>query len=183
MSLLLDHLDARTRQLMHAEVQHDLARGALYLSPRLSDVGRAGYLPALLDAIASGNADTLAVAIARGQFLNSYEMSHRRGVPYVKSVPHDAHITLAEGEFNRYYLRGLCVRAGEDGIDHLEIYRAKVVHVPRWDSEARIGKLIRVAALLPDLRTRIGVDLALGLPNGPNSGLSARLPANSNIVP
>ncbi len=182
MPLSLHHLDARTRTFMHDEVQYDLARGSLYLSSRLSDIGRVAYVPALLDAIARGDTDTFAAAIARGGFLNTSELSHsRRGMPYVKAVPHDAHVTLAEGEYNRFYVRGLCVRAVEDGIDHVEIYRAKVVHVPRWDSEARIGKLVTASALLTDLRTNVGVDTALGLPNGPNSGLSARLPANSNV--
>lgn len=113
--------------------------------------------------------------------LNSHEQGHsRRGTPYVKAVPHNAHITLADGEFNRFYLRALCVRADQDGIEHLEIYRAKVVESPRWDSEVRIGKFINASALLADLRAHPGVDLALGVPNGPNSGLSAKLPADSN---
>jgi len=182
MPLHLHHLDARTRQLMHDEVQYDLARGEIFLSSRLSDGGRAAYVAMLLDAIARGDVDTFAAALARGRVLNPYEQSHsRNGMPYIKAVPRDAHTMLAEGEFNRFYLRALCVRAGQDGIEHLEIYRAKVVHRPRWDSEARIGKLVAASALLADLRAHPGVDLALGVPNGPNSGLSARLPANSNV--
>lgn len=182
MPLTLYHLDHRTRVFMHDEVQRDIAAGSLYLSRRLSDTGRISYVPTLLDAIANGDVDTFAAAIARGRLLSPYEESHsRRGTPYVKAVPHDAHVTLAEGEFNRFYLRGLCVRASEDGIAHLQIYRAKVVHSPRWDSEARIGQLVLASALLADLRAHRGVDLALGVPNGPNSGLSARLPANSNV--
>jgi hypothetical protein len=38
-------------------------------------------------------------------------MSHRNGVPYVKRVPVNAPGILAEGEFNRFYLRGLCLAA------------------------------------------------------------------------
>ena len=167
---------------MHREVQHDLLHGNLYLSPRLSDLGRMGYVPALLDAAARGDTETFAAAIARNGFLNTTEVSHRRGRPYVKAVPHDAHLTLAEGEYHRFYLRAVCVRAGEDGIEHLEICRAKVVHTPRWESEARIGKQVRVSALLTDLRASVGVETALGIPNGPNSGLSARVPANSNVA-
>lgn len=178
----LDHLDPRTRALMHGEVQLDLARGGLYLSPRLSDAGRAGYVPVLLDAFARGDTKTFATDLARRRgFFNTHESSHRRGIDYVKAVPRDAHVTLAEGEFNRFYLRALCVRAAEDGIPQLQICRAKVVHNPRWESERRIGTFVDAVALLTDLRTNIGVDLALGIPNGPNSGLSARLPANSNM--
>jgi hypothetical protein len=182
MSLYLHHLDPRTRLLMHNEVQHDLARGALYLSRRLTDPGRAMYVPTLLNAVMRGDTDSFAQGIQRNRLLKTHEESHsRRGMPFVKAVPHDAHVTLAEGEFHRFYLRGLSARAVEDGIEHLEIFRAKVVHVPRWESEARIGKRIAPSALLADLREHPGVDLALGVPNGPNSGLSARLPANANI--
>lgn len=34
MSMYLPHLDARTRRLMHDEVQADIARGTLYFSRR-----------------------------------------------------------------------------------------------------------------------------------------------------
>lgn len=181
MSLFMHHLDARTRVLMHDEVQHDIAAGSLYLSRRLTDPGRMTYVPTLLDAVARGDAGTFATAIQRGRLIKTHEESHsRRGMPFIKAVPHDAHLTLAEGEFHRFYLRGLSRRAVQDGIEHLEIFRAKVVTVPRWDSEARIGKCVAASALLADLRANPGVDLALGVPNGPNSGLSARLPANSN---
>jgi hypothetical protein len=183
MSLYLHNLDARTRSLMHAEVQLDITHSQLYLSPRLSNLGLVAYPAVLLAAVAQGDADSLATSIANARMLNECETSHsRRGTAYVKRVQHDAHITLAHGEYNRFYLRGLCVRALEDGISHLEIYRAKVVNSPRWDSEARIAKLIAAAALLADLRANIGVDVALGVPNGPNSGLSARLPAASSTA-
>jgi hypothetical protein len=58
----------------------------------------------------------------------------------------------------------------------LLVYRAKAVMVPRADSQAMIGIMIDAKALLADLRIHQGVDTALGLPNGPNSGLSVRLP-------
>ena len=55
-------------------------------------------------------------------------------------------------------------------------YRAKQVSNPRPELEALIGQSIDPAKLLNDLQTKIGVDTALGLPAGPNSGLSAKLP-------
>ena len=84
--------------------------------------------------------------------------------------------TLAEGEFNRFYLRALCRRAVEDGVPNLTVYRAKAVRVPRAESQALVGKAIGAQALLQDLRAHPGTDTALGLPPGPNSGLSAKLP-------
>ena len=94
-----------------------------------------------------------------------------------RKVPVNAADTLAEGEFNRFYLRGLCRRALENGEKELVIYRAKPVSQPRRESERKLGTTVDAEALLRDLREHLGVDSALGLPPGPNSGLSAKLPA------
>jgi hypothetical protein len=88
----------------------------------------------------------------------------------------NAHEMLAEGEFNRFYIRGLCVRALADGIDEVVVYRAKAVQNARSESEGKIGQRVSADALLVDLRLHKGVDTALGLPPGPNSGLSVHLP-------
>jgi hypothetical protein len=93
----------------------------------------------------------------------------------VSKVPRTAPITLAEGEFNRFYLRGLCQRAIEAGGPAIEIYRARASVTPRPESEAMIGRHLDADKLLVDLREHVGVDTALGLPPGPNSGLSGRL--------
>ena len=85
--------------------------------------------------------------------------------------------TLAESQFNRYYIRALCRRALEDGIEALVIYRAKPVATPRPESEALVETTIDPAALLEDLRAHTGEETpALGVPAGPNSGISVRLP-------
>jgi hypothetical protein len=46
----------------------------------------------------------------------------------------------------------------------------------RAESEQKIGQRIAAEALLRDLRAHPGLDTALGLPPGPNSGLSVHLP-------
>jgi hypothetical protein len=73
-------------------------------------------------------------------------------------------------------MRGLCARAKAEGTTRAVIYRAKHVTNPRPESEIMIGTDVEVDQLLADLRTHIGTDTALGLPSGPNSGLSIRLP-------
>ena len=75
---------------------------------------------------------------------------------------------------NRYYIRGLCRKAIADG-GEIEAYRAKNVNDPRPESQALIGTEMNANQLLEDLRTHNGVDTALGLPSGPNSGISARI--------
>ncbi|MFZ0321604.1 MAG: hypothetical protein WAL56_20940 [Candidatus Sulfotelmatobacter sp.] len=91
------------------------------------------------------------------------------------AVPVTAADTLAEGEFNRFYARGLCRRAKVEGGSELKVHRAKEVENPRTQSEALIGSTLDPEKLLLDLRESIGVEPALGLPPGPNSGLSVKI--------
>ena len=65
----------------------------------------------------------------------------------------------------------------EDGISELVIYRAKPVSNPRPESEARVETSLSPEELLDDLRSHPGDEPpTLGVPSGPNSGLSVRLP-------
>lgn len=174
MPLDLVDLDADARAFMLDELARDEEAGAVYLSGRLTPHGRAVYPGLLRAAIQTGDDGSFAAALAAPGMLAASEVAVRRGRPYSKRVPHDAHLTLAEGEFNRYYLRGLCrVVLGLGGTD-VEVYRARPVRSARSASTALLGARIDAAALLADLRTSVGVDTALGLPPGPNSGLSAR---------
>ena len=112
---------------------------------------------------------------APGLFVDRYEKKTPRGGITIAAVPHTAPTTFAEGEFNRYYLRGLCARLIAEGSGQIEIYRARSSAQARTASEAMIGAILDPAALLADLRANMGVDTALGLPPGPNSGLSGRI--------
>jgi len=176
MGLDYRNLDDNTRRQAEAELDFDINRGALYLSQRLTESGVAAYPDMLRDALRRGSDATLAEALRQPGILATHEMSHRLGRPYRKRVPVNAADTLAEGEFNRFYLRGLCRRALDEGINALVVYRAKDAAFPRPESEALIGKHLEPATLLEDLRASGGADTALGLPPGPNSGLSACLP-------
>ena len=177
MSLKLENLDTQTRSHMTAEIKADIATTRLYLSNRLSTRGRTDY-PQLLRQSAEGRDKSWLANELRGNGrLN--EMEERRkpkGGTTMARVPVTAPDTLAEGEFNEFYLRGLCVRALAAGTPDLIIYRAKEVENPRPESVAKIGQRISAQALLDDLRANPGVDTALGLPPGPNSGLSAKIP-------
>ncbi len=180
----LRNLDDVTRAAMLSEVDHDIAAGpgptgVLYVSPRLSPQGVSGYPDLLRDAVQTGNDATLAAALAsNGRLLAHETAKHPKGGPdVVKAVPVTAPQTMAEGEFNRYYARGVCVRAlAETGPQAtVTIYRARESTNPRPESVALVGTTPSAAALLEDLRTHIGMDTALHLPPGPNSGLSIHL--------
>jgi len=87
-------------------------------------------------------------------------------------VPVSAPETLAEGEFNRYDARGLCARAIAEGIDEAVVYRGKDVQNPCIESQYKIEQRVKAKNLLEDLRRSLGVEPALGIPLGPNSGLT-----------
>lgn len=175
MGLNYMNLDERTRELMLAEIDHD--GQALYSSENLSPVGKTDYPGLLRDAARRGSDDELAREIQTR--LNSHEKprTNKSGTTTTPRMRKNAHEMLAEGEFNRFYIRALCLRAIEDSIPHLIVYRAKQVRNARSASEAKIGTQVDPNALLQDLRSSAnGLDTALELPPGPNSGLSVRLP-------
>lgn len=176
MGLNLLDLDEATREEMLKELQYDTERGGVWLSDNLNEKGRADY-PDLMEAAArSHDDDWLAMQIADGR-LNSHEKPRlNRGTVVTPKMRSNAHTMLAEGEFNRLYARGLCRRAIAEGIGELEVYRAKAVEHPRTESVRMIGQRVDPKQLLEDLRESRGMDTALRLPPGPNSGLSVKLP-------
>ena len=174
------NLDERTRLLMMEELERDIENNVLYFSSRLNEDGLCEYVEILKKAITGGAPDSFADELRQRRCLKTHENRRKpKGGFTTVKVPITAADTLAEGEFNRFYIRALCRRAIREGIDYVVVYRAKEVRDPRPESEKLIGKSIGVRFLLDDLRTNIGVDTALGLPAGPNSGLSAMIPETS----
>lgn len=177
MALNYKNLDERTRELMLDEVNFDVSQGTLYLSKRLTEQGKQNYEDLLKEAIQNYDDAWLGSELRnRGYMKSSEERKKPKGGLTIAKVPATAADTLGEGEFNRFYARGLCLRAIADNIQELIIYRAKVVRHPRLESEQMLGRKIDPKALLEDLRQNPGVEPALGLPPGPNSGLSVQLP-------
>lgn len=171
------NLDAETRAFMLEEIALDVDSGVLFISTRLNASGKAVYADLLATASQECDDVWLASELRKGLLNETLQARKPKGAGYyTRRMPSDAPETLAEGEFNRFYARGLCRRAIKYGIPELEIYRAKVVMNPRTASEAKLGTMISAEALLVDLRTSQGMDTALGLPPGPNSGLSVKLP-------
>ncbi|HEX8618217.1 MAG TPA: hypothetical protein VF911_11580 [Thermoanaerobaculia bacterium] len=174
---LLNLNEEGVRLAMLREITQDQTQERLYVGKYLSATGAERY-PELLKQ-AAGSADDALLALNlrhSGTFLESVPKRTPTGKMTIAKVPVTAADTLAEGEFNRFYMRGLCLVAMERGITELEVYRARHSEKPRAESEALIGKRVLVAQLLEDLRTHPGCDTALGLPPGPNSGLSVRIP-------
>lgn len=175
MALKLDVND-RIRNIMAAEVAFDEQRNELYMSKRFTPVGAAEYPGILKEAVMSGGDADLATKLRiHGCFAETETRRLKSGKISIAKVPTTAPETFAEGEFNRFYLRALCLVAIADGVEHVEVYRARPSDNPRPESEALIGAKLDAKKLLEDLRNNVGVDTCLGLPPGPNSGLSAKL--------
>ncbi len=177
MAMDFRNLDERTRAFMAQEVERDVSRGNLYVSKRFNDKGRQEYPSLLLEAVKSHDDDWLALQLyARGLLTHGETRRLPKDIIAVAQVPATAGVTIAEGEFNRYYMRGVCRAALEDGIPQVVVYRGKEVEHPRPESEAMLGKKIPAAALLVDLRAVPGTRSRYGIPTGPNSGLTICLP-------
>lgn len=170
-----ENLDNITRKLMEEEVNYDIQSKKIYISSRLNDFGKLNYTKLLKSAINEGNCYSLANELRNQNCIKTKEERKTKNGLHLVNVPVTAHETLAEGEFNRYYIRALCIRVITDKIGVLEIYRAKEVSNSRTESQMKIGNIINPEKILLDLRENIGVDTAFGLPSGPNSGLSIRI--------
>lgn len=176
MSLDLRHLDEKTRNHMIEEIMSDIKGNRLYISSRLSPQGRIDYSSLLLETCKQYDDEWLASQLRINGRLNATEERRKpKGGTTIANIPINAPEMLAEGEFNRFYIRGLCCRLQAEGKGKLVVYRAKNVANPRIESERLIGKEVDAQTLLNDLRQNVGVDTALGLPAGPNSGISVQM--------
>jgi hypothetical protein len=180
-SLDLVHLDSTTRRFMIAELETDAATGALFLSPQLSDAGLRQYRRLLRDAILAGTDASFAEALcAQDAVRQPSRWQHPREVGAAEALV-AVTVRLAEREFHRFYLRGLCCRALDQGVPTLVIYRARPADPGRASADAMIGVRIDARSLLEDLR---GVFRSLpphGLPQCRDPGLSVRLPEDPPV--
>lgn len=170
MSFDFQNLNNETRSKMLDEINHDISNKNLYYSKRFSQKGIDDYPDLLIKHVEDGDEVSLGDELNKGGRFNSMEQTARGP----KKVPINAHETLSEGEFNRFYTRALCLIAIETN-KKLEVYRAKEVSSARSESHNKIGDIVDPQSVLKDLRANIGVDTALGLPSGPNSGLTVKL--------
>lgn len=176
MALNLENLDPGTRRYMLDEFEADLTAGALYRSPQLTETGARRYEGLLRTTLTSGTDETFAQALSvidavlpPGRWQHSKEVG-------AGNATMAATVLLAEREFHRFYLRGLCRRALDEGVETLIIYRARPADPGRASSDAMVGVRISVLSLLEDLRGTFRSLPPHGLPQCRDPGLSVRLP-------
>lgn len=176
MSFLFSNLDGDTRKYMIEEFDTDIENGTVYISKSFNEIGSKTWPKIFREAIISNNIEWLIDQMKRIDCLNEYESYVKNDIVRQRKVSSDALTRFVEGEFNRYYIRGLAKRAIAEKIESLIVYRGKEVSHPRPESEELIGKKVDPNDLLTDLRKNIGIDTVLGIPKGPNSGLTVKLP-------
>ena len=178
MGLHHEDLDNETRLFMIEEIEMDIRSDKVYRSSYLTQSGQGDFPDLVLAAAKNGNDDSLATSLS-GKFNRTTQRRKPKGPGYyTAAVPVNAAEVLAESEFNRYFVRGLCRRAIKFDIGRLQVYRAKAVAQPRLESESKIGLLVLPDVVLTDVRKsqEYGVETALGIPPGPGSGISLRIP-------
>ena len=107
MEFNFENLNEQTRLAMVSEVKTDIDRETIYYSKRFTKYGRIKYLALLLDAVKSGNEQTLAKSIKFNySFVETEKREGKSGVIQA-NIPKNANQIFAESEFNRFYIRAL----------------------------------------------------------------------------
>ena len=170
---LIDLEKEGLRELILREFNGDVKNDKVYFSKRLKKSSFEQYKEVLKKALSKGTSKTLSEDISKNVLLNPTLVRQTKKGLITAKMPFDAPLTLAEGEFNRYYIRGVCLKAIEEN-KKVIVYRARFSSNPRSESEAKINLEIDPKKLLEDLRKNIGLETHLRLPQ-PNSGLSVKI--------
>ena len=82
---------------------------------------------------------------------------------------------LTEGDFNRYYMRGVSLRAIDEKRGVVEVYRARLSLEARPESAMLEGRRVSPQEVLSWLRGEQASDESAVRLGRPNSGLSIRI--------
>jgi hypothetical protein len=174
MPLQYQNLDPTTRRQALAELDQDLTSGAFHTSERIRPTAIAEYQRYLHEAIRYYD-DRWLEEHASDLLVDFEHRRTRSGGQTTAKVPDMAARMLAEGDFNRYYMRGLALRAIGEGREVVEVYRARLSLEPRSESAELEGRRLSAQDVLRYLRGQLAADPAVTALGRPNSGLSVRL--------
>ena len=104
MALPYLNLTAEVRMYMAQELDHDIERKCVYMGGRLTVEGKRLWEGLLREALVEHDDAWLAQQLREKRLMKATETTVRGP----RKVPHTAPVTLSEGEFNRFYMRGLC---------------------------------------------------------------------------
>jgi len=147
---------------MENELDEDIKTNNLYFSVYLPEDKKEEYLILLRKCIKSKDVNDLIEGV--NPLLTG--LSPKTGNGRIEN----SHKTFGEGEFNRYYCRGVCLKAIEEG-KTVVVYRARASIEPRSSSKHLLNKVFNPSVLIEDFRTkkRDSTSFMICLPNSGNS--------------
>ncbi|VAW65664.1 hypothetical protein MNBD_GAMMA08-1170 [hydrothermal vent metagenome] len=169
-----ENLNEDTRPYVLKAIENAENTNNIYCSARFTERGKEEYLPLLKEAAKDHNEHWLAYSLESPGIMKEHEGASTRSGGYtIKHVPHTAAQTFSEGQFNRFYILGLCLYARNIGVDSLQVYRAKESMSHRAESDSIIGNQILIEDIesqLLETRSSFSSELVK-----PNSGISVKL--------
>lgn len=173
-----DSLDPDVRRHMVAEINQDIENGRVHLSDLLTDAGREAWPNLLWEAAESHNDGWLAAQLRRHSYVtggNEPAAAAPRGKGNQGGKPADDPGTiLAECEFNRLYIRGVCADVLAKGKQDVEICKGLPAGTLSSEASCRVGKKVPARKLLNSIRNNPDVESSLGAPSGTVSGLTVK---------
>jgi len=173
MSLSYRDLDEKTREYMLDELNLDIKEKRVNLSTYFNATGKELWIKTFTESIQKYDDAWLASQLQCNHCFSDFIPAPTKTGK--RKVPTNAAETFAKSEFNRMYIRGTCLRAINEDIKHVIVYRGRQVEKPREDSEKKIGQKVLAIDLLGDLRSSIGGPTKLGIGEY-NSGITVKFP-------
>lgn len=164
-------LDEKTRKFMLQGIALAEKSDNIYFSLRFNEIGLKNWVNLLKQAARDHDERWLAHQLEVIGALRELETKSKpKGGQTIAHVPDRAVETLADGQFNRFYMIAICLRALEEGKTCVMIYRAKQRSTTRQESVKLVGTSRDINSLLQELRIK---ELSLKCEIlKPNSGLS-----------
>jgi len=154
-----------TKQLMMREFLDDCSNGRVYFGERLKKSKQVIYQDLFKQAIENMDLESFVIKLYDSEFWEEFEVD-KNGVQK-KINTERAAIILAEGEFNRLYIRAVCL-AAEEKKQKVTIYRFRDSKTPDPVSEAKIGTSYDPKTIYDDVKNNLETKY---LPR-PSSGIS-----------
>lgn len=167
-----DELDSVTREWMLKEFRIEQEETNPYRSKEMTGLGKSKFTEIIEEAILEGNEVSLAADLVNTKFWQPYTNYSVKGKIRKRKVnPLDSSKRFALTEFNTWYVRGLCRKLMEEGVESCEVYRAAYASEPRPDCQDHDGKTFKVLDVYKGHRARywpIVNKTAFSIPIGPN---------------
>ena len=174
MSFNFLNLDIETRRFMLEVIGLASQTENIYFSMRFNEAGKAQWVSLLRQAAEDHDEHWLAYQIEAHRLMKGLEHAVKPLGGYtIKHVPHTAAETMAEGQFNRFYIIAISRLALERGKKTVIVYRAKERAEHRPESDMLIGAQESADSLIKELRVK--QDSLNHRLLRPNSGLSVKL--------